>query len=107
MLLYICVLNKLSKYSVIYDLTAIYNKIDKVVVEFFKNEFNEQSNFRFYPNPPKMNDKQIISLSLCAEILGIDSESYFLSKLKTDYSDIFHLINCYKIHDLKDNINLF
>ena len=72
-----------------HDLKAIYNKIDKVVVEFFKNEFNEQSNFRFYPNPPKMNDKQIISLSLCAEILGIDSENYFLSKLKTDYSDIF------------------
>ncbi len=61
-----------------YDLSAIYNKINKVVKEFFKNDFNAQSNFRFYPNPPKMNDIQIISLSLCAEILGIDSENYFL-----------------------------
>jgi hypothetical protein len=89
MLLYFSKLKKLSKYSITHDLTAIYNKIDKVVEEFFKNEFNDQSNFRFYPNPPKMNDKQIISLSLCAEILGIDSENYFLSKLKTDYSNIF------------------
>jgi hypothetical protein len=72
-----------------HDLIANYNKIAKVVEKFFNNDLNEQGNFRYYPNPPKMSDKQIISLSLCAESLGIDSENYFLSKLKTDYSNYF------------------
>ena len=35
-------MNKLSKYSVIHYLSEIYNKIDKVVEEFFKNEFNPE-----------------------------------------------------------------
>ena len=72
-----------------HDLKANYDKILQIVEKFFEKEFDGQGNFRFYPNPPKMNDKQIISLSLCAESLGIDSENYFLSKLKIDYSDIF------------------
>ena len=46
-------------------------------------------NFKYYPNPPKMGDKQIIRLSLFSESLDIDSVNYFLSKLKTDYSDYF------------------
>jgi hypothetical protein len=72
-----------------HDLNAIYNKIAKVVEKFLNNDLNEKGNFRYYPNPPKMSDKQIIILSLCSESLGIDSESYFLSKLKTDYADFF------------------
>lgn len=72
-----------------HDLKAIYDKIIKIVEIFFEKELNEQGNFKFYPNPPKMSDKQVITLSICSESLGIDSENYFLSNLKTDYSDYF------------------
>jgi len=37
-----------------------------------------------------MNDCSIITLSICAESLGIDSENYLWSKLKKDYSNEFH-----------------
>jgi len=60
-----------------------------VVEKFFINDLNEQGNFKYYRNPPKMSDKQIIALSLSSGSLGIDSENYFLSKLKTDYSNYF------------------
>lgn len=78
-----------QNYSKKHDLKAIYDKIIKIVEIFFKKELNEQGNFKFYPTPPKMSDKQVITLSICSESLGIDSKNYFLSKFKTDYSDYF------------------
>lgn len=45
-----------------HDLKANYDKILKIVEKFFKNELDTQGNFRFYPNSPKLNDKQIIAL---------------------------------------------
>ena len=72
-----------------HDIKTNYDKILEIVETFFKNELDRSGNFRFYPNPPKMSDKQVIALSLCAEAMGIDSENYFLYKLRTDYGDHF------------------
>ncbi len=36
-----------------------------------------------------MTDNEIIALYLCQESLGIDSENYFWSKLKSEYSKDF------------------
>lgn len=72
-----------------HDIKTNYDKIVKIVETFFKNELDGSGNFRFYPNPPKMADKQVIALSLCAEAMGIDSENYFLFKLRTDYGKDF------------------
>jgi len=38
---------------------------------------------------PKMSDIEIISLSVTMEVLGIDSENYFFSKLTNEYSRQF------------------
>jgi hypothetical protein len=67
-----------------YDIRTIYDKIVEVVVTFFKNELYANGNLRFYPNPPKMPDKQVIALPLCAEAMRIDSGNYFLYKLRTN-----------------------
>jgi hypothetical protein len=46
-------------------------------------------NIKVYRHKPKMTDIEIITLSICQEALGIDSENFFWSKLKTDYSQEF------------------
>ncbi len=40
----------------------------------------------FYPNPPKMSDLEIISLSITSECLGKDSKKPFIFKIQKDYS---------------------
>ncbi|WP_426671112.1 hypothetical protein ACPPVU_07730 [Mucilaginibacter sp. McL0603] len=54
-----------------------------------KQDMNQDGNLHFYPRKPKLSDAEIIALSLCQECLGIDSENWFLAKLKSDYRDDF------------------
>jgi hypothetical protein len=49
-------------------------------------------NFKFYPSKPKLPDSSILALNLCSEALGIDSENFFWSKLKTDHSADFPIL---------------
>jgi hypothetical protein len=49
-------------------------------------------NFKSYPNKPKLPDNSILALNLCSEALGIDSENYFWSKLKTDHATDFPVL---------------
>jgi len=44
---------------------------------FFKNELDRNGNLRFYPDPPDMADKQIIVLSLPADVMRIDDKNCF------------------------------
>ncbi len=82
------------KSTVMHDLKRIYKNVRKHVRLSLKHYLVEGQNLRFYPNPPKMNDIDIIALSITSECLGIDSENLLWSKLKTDYSSLFpHLIH--------------
>lgn len=72
-----------------HDLTAMYIQTLTCANEMFENDVNKQGNFRFAPRPPKMNDLQIIALSIVSESTGIDSETLLFSKLKTNYRDQF------------------
>ncbi|MBD3749668.1 MAG: IS982 family transposase [Sphingobacteriales bacterium] len=59
-----------------------------------EKDIDGDGNLHFYPRRPKLADTHIIALSLCQECLGIDSENWFLAKLKSDYRDEFpHLIH--------------
>jgi hypothetical protein len=49
-------------------------------------------NFKPYPRKPKLSDSSMLALNLCSEALGIDSENYFWSKLKTDHSTDFPVL---------------
>ncbi|MFT6810763.1 MAG: hypothetical protein ACJA01_004008 [Saprospiraceae bacterium] len=49
----------------------------------------QAGNLKFYSNAPKMSDVEIISLSITAECLGIDSENLLWSKINKDYADLF------------------
>lgn len=56
---------------------------------FKKANLNADDNLQFYPNKPKMNDCSIISLSICVESIGVDSENYLWSKINKDYKSDF------------------
>jgi hypothetical protein len=50
-------------------------------------------NFKFYPRKPKLNDCEILALSLCSETMSIDSENYFWGKIKSNSTDFPNLID--------------
>jgi hypothetical protein len=72
-----------------HDLKANFLKMLGITNCILAKEVNEDGNLHFYPRKPKLADNQIIALSLCQECLGIDSENWFLAKLKSDYKDDF------------------
>jgi hypothetical protein len=54
-----------------------------------KKDLDNAGNLRFYPNPPKMSDIEIISLSITMESLSIDSENLFWKKIQNDFKKEF------------------
>lgn len=57
-----------------HDLRAIYTKVYNTLKSVAKC-FVHGQNHRFYPNPPKMSDLQIVSLAIAAECKEITSEN--------------------------------
>jgi len=72
-----------------HNLKATFDKFIDLIKSLFSDRINEFDNFQSYPRNPKMSDCQIIALALTAESIGIDSESYFFGKLKSDYTSDF------------------
>jgi len=72
-----------------HDLTVNFLKMLHITNTSLQNDLNQDGNLHFYPRKPKLSDAQIIALSLCQECLGIDSENWFLAKLKNDYRNDF------------------
>lgn len=78
-----------TKPSDMHDLKLNFDKFHQITKKYLLNELNSFGNVQFYRNPPKMSDGEIISLAVCQEALGIDSEHWFHSKLKADYRSHF------------------
>ena len=72
-----------------HNLKTNFDKIYRIVKSSLSDKLDNRDNLQFYPRLPKMNDCSIITLSICCESLGIDSENYLWSKLKNDYSNDF------------------
>ena len=83
-----------------HDLSAIYSKVRDCIVTVAKDYFVFGENIQFYPKKPKMTDLEIISLSVAAECLQIDSENLLWSKIKKDYPSLFPNL----IHRTKFNL---
>ena len=73
------------KITDMHDLKAIYNKVKTCLKSTSKEYFVYGENTRFYPNPPKMTDLEVISLAITAECTQLDSENYLWSKIASDY----------------------
>ena len=72
-----------------HDLKAIYTKVKASIGNHCKEYFEFGENTQLYPRQPKMSDMEVISLSIAAECVQIDSENLLWSKLQTDYPDLF------------------
>lgn len=77
-----------------HNLKTNFNKFFDCITKNCSDLFPYNENHRFYPNSPKLSDAAIVSLSLTAEALGIDSENYFWKKLETEHgADFPYLID--------------
>lgn len=77
-----------------------FDKLKSVLIEVIEPKYLSDGNF-MRPGPkPKFTDIDIISLSLVAECMGIDSELYLFSKLQSTYiADFPHLISRRQYND--------
>lgn len=75
--------------SIMHNLKSNFDKFFNITKSVFINRIDCFDNFFFYRNKPKMSDCQIIALAITGESLGIDSESYFWGKLKSDHAKDF------------------
>jgi hypothetical protein len=63
-----------------HELMTIYRKVRKTLNLYSNHTLNADGNLNFYPNPPKMSDFAVMSLSITAECIEIDSVSLLCGK---------------------------
>jgi hypothetical protein len=66
-----------------------FDKIRDALKDILSDEINEKGNFTRPGTVPRFSDIEVIALSLTAECLSIDSESYLFSKFNTEYQNEF------------------
>lgn len=72
-----------------HNLKSNFDKFLTITKSTLKDQLNLHGNLRFYPRLPKLSDSEVVALSLSAESIGIDSESYLFGKLYTDHCQDF------------------
>lgn len=85
--------NALMTNLYMHNLYAIFPKFLEICKQFADNRVDEKGN---QPRPgvvPRFSDLEIIALSLTAESIGIDSESYLFSKLSEYRKEMPNLIS--------------
>ena len=68
-----------------HNIKTNFDKIIMVVKDILGKEINENGNYKRRGSVPRFSDIEVITLSLTAECLGIDSENYLFSKLNKEY----------------------
>ncbi|MCK4786089.1 MAG: IS982 family transposase, partial [Desulfobacteraceae bacterium] len=72
-----------------HDLKSTYDKLYPIVQSSMRNYVNSSGNIKKTGSEPKFSDVSVITLSLSAECLSIDSENLLFKKLTSEYSDHF------------------
>jgi len=72
-----------------HNLKTNFDKIFPIVKSALKDFILPCGNLNRYKNPSKMTDIEVITISVLAEALSIDSENWLFSKLKKEYSSQF------------------
>src|SRR5574344_90504 len=91
--------NALMTNLYMHNLYAIFAKFLEICKQFADNRVDEKGN---QPRPgvvPRFSDLEIIALSLTAESIGIDSESYLFSKLSEYRKEMPNLISRRQFND--------
>lgn len=97
-----------SKLFFMHNLSTNFRLFLDITKSAFKSKINADNNFKFYPRKPKLADCEILALTLAAESIGIDSESYLFGKLQKDYScDFPHLIHRSNFNRRKKSLGMY
>jgi len=72
-----------------HDLKSTYDKLYPIVQSSMRNYVNSSGNIKKTGSEPKFSDVSVITLSLSAECLSIDSENLLFKKLTSEYSVLF------------------
>lgn len=72
-----------------HNIKTNFDKILVVIKDILGKEINAQGNYLRRGTVPRFSDIEVITLSLTAECLSIDSESYLFSKLNKEYAGEF------------------
>lgn len=72
-----------------HDLKSTYDKLYPIVQSSMRNYVNSSGNIKKTGSEPKFSDVSVITLSITAECLSIDSENLLFKKLTSEYSDHF------------------
>ena len=100
MIISILMVIKLLIYSsIMHNLYAIFAKFLDICKMFSADLVNEKGNIPRRGVVPKFSDLEVISLSLAAESIGIDSESFLFSKLNEYKDDFSSLISRRQYND--------
>ena len=82
-----------------HNLYTIFAKFLEICKDFGKNLVNEKGNQPRVGVIPRFSDLEVIALSLTAESIGIDSESYLFAKLSEYHVELPHLISRRQFND--------
>jgi len=75
-----------SKIFLMHNLSAKFLIFLDIAKSVFKSCADSDGNLKFYPRKPKLSDCEVLALTLAAESIGIDSETYLFGKLGKDYA---------------------
>ena len=76
-----------------HNIKTNFDKFYLIITQKLKDYILMDGNFKFYPRKPKLNDCEILALSLCSEAMSIDSENYFWGKVQSNPTDFPKLID--------------
>ncbi|MET3981813.1 hypothetical protein ABIB62_004429 [Mucilaginibacter sp. UYP25] len=85
MILKFSILREYLTLSYMHNLKTNFDKFLFITKSVLADHLRPDGNFGPYRHPPKFSDIEIVSLSLTAEALGIDSENLLFYKLKKEY----------------------
>lgn len=72
-----------------HNIATNFRRFYGICKDIFSGEADGNFNLQRYPISPKLNDLQVVALSLTMEALGVDSENLLWSKIKKDYTNLF------------------
>lgn len=75
-----------------HDLKSTYDKLFPIVKNAMKSYTNNHGNVKKSGSEPKFSDVSVITMSLTAECLSIDSENLLFKKLTTEYTNDFPVL---------------
>ena len=72
-----------------HNIKSNFDKIHQTIKSLDLDFFDERGNVPKPGNTPQFSDLEVISLSLTAEYMSLDSENWLFNKIKADYADDF------------------